>query len=64
VPATAYRNLSIGGSAAFSENRTLRGASAPPDNRLAHIQSISSSAWGYILNNYDINYTGRLGQRQ
>ena len=62
VPATAYRNLQIGGAALFSDNRA-RGASAPPNNRLAHITATSSSIWDYVLNNYDINYTGRLGQR-
>ena len=62
VPATAYRNLQIGGAALFSDNRAC-GASAPPNNRLAHITATSSSIWDYVLNNYDINYTGRLGQR-
>ncbi|MCL2409389.1 MAG: hypothetical protein FWC96_07225 [Oscillospiraceae bacterium] len=62
VPATAYRNLNIGADVLFSNNTAGNGASAPPNNRLAHIAATSSSLWDYVLNNYDINYTGRLGQ--
>jgi len=61
LPATAYRNLSIGTDVIFSGNRATAGASAPPDNRLAHLTATTSSIWHYVLNNYDINYVGRLG---
>ena len=62
VPITAYRNLNISDSAEFSGNTAGRGSSAPPDNDLPHIQAASSSIFHCVLNNYDINYTGRLGQ--
>jgi len=61
LPVAAYRNLSIS-NVAFSHNSSSRGASAPPDNQLAHVSVTSSSIWDYALNNYDINYVGRLGQ--
>ena len=62
VPATAYHNLNIGEAVLFSGNTAGNGASAPPDNRLPHIAPTTASIWHYVLNNYDINYTGRLGQ--
>jgi predicted outer membrane repeat protein len=62
LPATAYRNLTIEAPVRFLGNTSGRGASAPPNNRLAHIASATTSIWDYVLNNLDINYTGRLGQ--
>jgi len=63
VPASAFRDLNIGEDAIFYGNTAGNGASAPPDNRLPRISATAStSIWDYVLNNYDINYTGRLGQ--
>jgi len=62
VPETDYADLNIGENAIFSGNTAGAGASAPPDNRLPHIATTSTSIWDYALNNYDINYTGRLGE--
>ncbi|MCL2562706.1 MAG: S8 family serine peptidase [Oscillospiraceae bacterium] len=62
VPLTAYSNLNIGPAAEFSGNRAAAEASAPPDNRLPHIAATTASRWDYVLNNYDINYTGRRGE--
>ena len=61
IPATAFLNLNIGPNAVFSGNTAGNGLSAPPDNRLPHIATTNASRWGNPLNNYDINYTGRLG---
>jgi len=61
LPATAYSDIDIGEAVVFSGNRAGNGASAPPDNRLPHIAATTASIWGNPLNNYDINYTGRLG---
>jgi len=62
VPLTAYRNLNIGAPVIFSGNRAGGRASAPPHNAasLTHLQFAQASIEGHILNNYDINYTGRL----
>jgi len=62
VPETAFPNLNIGPNAVFYGNTAGNGLSAPPDNRLPHIATTNASRWGNPLNNYDINYTGRLGQ--
>jgi len=62
VPETAYANLNIGANVVFSGNSAGAGASAPPDNRLAHIAATTASIFDYALNNYDINYRGRLGE--
>jgi len=65
VPATAFDNINIGPDVIFSGNTAGNGHSAPPDNRLPHIASTTTSIWNYAqnpLNNYDINYTGRLNQ--
>ena len=62
VPETAYLNLNIGPAVVFVSNTAGNGPSAPPDNRLPHIATTSASRWGHPLNNYDINYTGRLNQ--
>jgi len=62
LPADAYNDLYIGENAIFYGNTSGRGASAPPDNRLPHIATTSASIWDSPLNNYDINFTGRLGQ--
>jgi len=63
LPSGAYGNLDIGLDVIFSGNRAInRGASAPPNNRPPHIAFASSSIGNCVLNNYDINYTGRLGQ--
>jgi len=62
LPADAYNDLYVGANAIFYGNTSGRGASAPPDNRLPHIATISASIWDSPLNNYDINFTGRLGQ--
>ena len=62
VPVTAYRNLNIGNAVVFHGNTSGLGASAPPDNTLPHIASASTSIWDYVLNNYDILYTVRLGE--
>jgi len=60
---TAYGNLTIGSDVLFSGNKAInRGPSAPPNNTLVHIAATTSSIWNYALNNYDINYVGRLGQ--
>jgi len=62
LPITAYSSIFIGPDAEFYGNRVNNGVSAPPDNTLPHISpQAQASVWGYILNNYDINYTGRLG---
>ena len=60
VPVTAYRNLQIGANAHFSDNTAGNGHSLPPDNQLPHIAFRTSSIWHCVLNNYDINYTGRI----
>jgi len=62
LPATAFDNLNIGPDAIFSNNSAGNGLSAPPDNTLPHIATTHATRWGNPLNNYDINYTGRLGQ--
>jgi predicted outer membrane repeat protein len=62
VPGTAYQNIFIGDEAVFSGNTATNGASAPPDNKLDNIADTPVSKWSYALNNFDINYTGRLGQ--
>jgi len=62
LPETAFNNLNIGAAVIFSGNTAGNGLSAPPDNRLPHIATTHASRWGNPLNNYDINYTGRLGQ--
>ncbi|MCL2572636.1 MAG: trypsin-like peptidase domain-containing protein [Defluviitaleaceae bacterium] len=62
LPITAYNNLNIGSDVIFFGNTARNGISAPPDNRLPHIATTHASRWGNPLNNYDINYTGRLGQ--
>ena len=57
-----YANLNIESNAVFYGNRANAGASAPAD-RLPNIAVTSRvSIWDYALNNYDINYRGRLGQ--
>ncbi|MCL2532106.1 MAG: DNRLRE domain-containing protein [Oscillospiraceae bacterium] len=62
VPATAYANLRITAAARFYGNQA-RQDSLPPSNRLTSIATTASvSVWNYALNNYDINYTGLLGQ--
>jgi len=61
LPATAYANLNIGADVVFSGNRATAGTSAPPSNRLPHIAATTFSIWNYVLNNYDVNYVGRLG---
>jgi len=64
LPATAYRNLNISAHARFYGNMAGNGSSSPPDNRLTHIATTAStSIWDYVLNNYDINYRGRLTHR-
>ena len=63
IPITSYNNIFIGAAAVFSGNEAGNRASAPPNNRLPHISEYATaSIWNYVLNNYDINYTGRLGQ--
>ena len=62
LPVGAFIDLNIGEAVIFSGNRAGNGASAPPDNRLPRIAATTASIWGNPLNNYDINYTGRLGQ--
>jgi len=62
VASSAYMDLNIGEDVIFYGNTAGEGASAPPNNRLPHIRATSASIWDYVLNNYDINYTGRLGQ--
>ena len=61
VPPTAYDNLYIGGAAVFSGNRAGR-VSLPPYNVgvLSNLRFAQASIHGHILNNYDINYTGRV----
>ena len=60
--AFAFNNLNIGPDTIFQGNTAGNGWSAPPDNRLPHINTTTASIWNYVLNNYDINFTGRLGQ--
>ncbi|MCL2361236.1 MAG: hypothetical protein FWC73_05435, partial [Defluviitaleaceae bacterium] len=62
LPATAFGNLNISAAVVFSGNTAGNGPSAPPDNTLPHIATTNASLWGNPLNNYDINYTGRLGE--
>jgi len=62
VPVNAFGDLNIGENVIFSGNTAGAGASAPPLNRLPHIATTPTSIWDYALNNYDINYRGRLGQ--
>ena len=62
LPSAAFNNLSIGSNVIFSGNAAGNGLSAPPNNTLPHIATTSASIWGNPLNNYDINFTGRLGQ--
>jgi len=62
VPTNSFGDLNIGPDVVFFGNTAGNGWSAPPDNRLPHIATTTASIWDYILNNYDINYTGRLGQ--
>ncbi|MCL2360731.1 MAG: CAP domain-containing protein [Defluviitaleaceae bacterium] len=64
VPATAFNSLNIGPNVTFYGNTAGNGPSAPPLNyaNLTHIATRSASIWGHPINNYDINYTGRLGE--
>jgi len=62
LPDWAYDNLNIGPAAVFSGNTAGNGASTPPDITPPNIASRQASIWGNPLNNYDINFTGRLGQ--
>ena len=62
LPAHSHDNLSIGPDVFFVGNTAGNGWSAPPDNRLPHIAAATASIWDYVLNNYDIYYTARLGQ--
>ena len=64
LPATAFNNLNIGADVVFSGNTAGNGSSALPGNYniLTHIASRHASIWGHPLNNFDINYTGRLGE--
>jgi len=61
-PSGGFNNLNIGPGVIFSGNTAGNGWSAPPYDRLSHIAATTASIWDYVLNNYDINYTGRLGQ--
>jgi len=62
LPQSAFNNLNIGPNTIFQGNTAGNGWSAPPDNRLPHINTTTASIWDYVLNNYDINFTARLGQ--
>ena len=62
LPANAFNNLYIGPDVVFSGNSAGNGLSAPPNNTLPHIQTTHATRWGNPINNYDINYTGRLNQ--
>jgi len=69
VPTTgnaAYRNLNIS-NVTFRGNEAGNGASAQPNNMVPHVRAAELSVWSNPqpphnpLNNYDINYTARLG---
>jgi len=59
-----FNNIDIGPNVVFSGNTAGNGPSAPPLNYYArpNIASRHASIWGHPINNYDINFTGRLGQ--
>ena len=57
-----FNNLNIGQAVIFTSNTAGNGSSAPPERHFPNIATTSASIWGNPINNYDINFTGRLGE--
>jgi len=64
APVGAFSNINIGRYVTFFGNTAGNGLSAPPENygTLTHIATRQASRWNNPINNFDINFIGRLGE--